>query len=66
MKAWLLAQQAEIEAIKAELQGMVAENQYISDQLAYGKTKTRSYDEGAFRKKADELRGIAVCIMQNR
>ena len=66
MEAWLLAKQAEIEAIKADLQGMVVENQYISDQLAYGKTKTRAYSHLAFRKKADELRGLAVCIMQHR
>jgi len=61
MEAWLLAQQAEIEAIKTEVQGMVALNQYRSDR-----TEVIAYDDGAFQKKVDELRAIASVIMLNR
>ena len=61
MKAWLLAQQAEIEAIKVEVQGMIALNQYRMDR-----DETIAYSDEAFQEKADELRGIATCIMQNR
>lgn len=61
MKAWLLAQQAEIEAIKTEVQGMVAFNQ---DRIS--QSKTVAYGDMAFQKKADELRSVARCIMQWR
>ena len=61
MEAWLLAQQIEMEAIKTEVQGMIAENQYhmgLGQGIAYG--------EEAFQKKADELRAIAVRIWEQR
>ncbi len=58
---WLLAQTAEIEAIKTEVQGMVALNQYRTHR---GEVIT--YDEAAFQDKASELRSISMDIMQNR
>ena len=57
MEAWLLAQQIEMEAIKVEVQGMIAENQ-PGDPVVY--------DCGAFREKAAELRSIAVRIWEQR
>ena len=57
MEAWLLAQQIAMEAIKVEVQGMIAENQ-SGEPVAY--------DSNAFQKKADELRGIAVRIWEQR
>jgi len=59
MGSWLLAQQAEIEAIKAEIQGMIALNQYRIDRQ-----ETIAYDEDAFQEKADALRSVAAYIMQ--
>jgi len=59
MEAWLLAQQIEMEAIKAEIQGMIAMNRYRMDR-----TEAIVYSDDAFQKKADELRCIATCIMQ--
>jgi len=61
MEAWLLAQQAEIEAVKAEIQGMIALNQY-----RFHRSESIAYVDNDFQKKADELRGIATCIIQNR
>ena len=61
MESWLLAQQIEMEVIKTEVQGMIAENQYhmgLGQNVAYG--------EEAFQEKADELRNIATCIMKFR
>jgi len=61
MEAWLLAQQAEMEAIKAEIQGMIALNQY---RISRG--ETIAFNDDAFQGKADILRSIATCIMQSR
>ncbi len=58
---WLLAQTAEIEAIKTEVQGMVALNQYRTYR-----GEVIAYDEEAFQDKASELRSISMDIMQNR
>uniref|UniRef100_A0A6M3XYJ8 Uncharacterized protein n=1 Tax=viral metagenome TaxID=1070528 RepID=A0A6M3XYJ8_9ZZZZ len=61
MESWLLAQYSEIEAIKAEIQGMVALNQY-----RLSRDETIAYDDNAFQEKADALHSISTCIMQNR
>jgi len=61
MESWLLARQAEIEAIKTEVQGMIALNQY-----RISRDRTIAYDEDAFQEKANALYEIANCIMQNR
>ncbi len=53
MEAWILAVYAEIEALKAEIEGMKALNQYRID---VGKTIT--YDDKAFQEKADLLWSI--------
>ena len=61
MESWLLAQQIEMEVIKTEVQGMIAENQYhmgLGQSVAYG--------EEAFQEKANELRAIAVRIWEHR
>lgn len=58
---WLLAQKTEIEAIKAEIQGMIAKNQYWMSM--YEKVH---YDEDAFQEKAQELRSVGNSIMENR
>lgn len=59
--AWLLAQTAEIEAIKTEVYGMIALNQYRTYR-----GEVIAYDEEAFKDKASELRSISTNIMQNR
>ena len=56
--ASLLAKQAEIEAIKTEVQGMIALNQH---RLSQG--ESIAYVDDAFQEKADELRGVATWIM---
>ena len=61
MEAWLLAQQAEMEAIKVEVQGMIAEN-----QQRINRGESIAYNDDAFQEKAEQLRGVATCIMQNR
>ena len=58
---WLLVQEAEIEAIKIEIQGMIAENQY----RMYRKEQV-AFVEEHFVKKAAELRSIANVIMHYR
>ena len=52
--ARILALQAEMEAIKAEIAGMEAENTHSikNDDCV-------TYSEGFFQRKAEELRGIA-------
>lgn len=61
MEAWLLAQSAEIEAIKAEIQAMIALNQH-----RISRDETIAYIEDHFQQKADELRRVAIFIMENR
>ena len=61
MEGWLIAQQAEMLALETEMQGMVALNQY-----RLSRDETIAYDDEAFQKVADGLRGIAACIMNNR
>ena len=58
---WLLTQMAEIEAIKAEIQGMIALNQY-----RLSREGTIAYDEKSFCDKAFELREISIRIMKYR
>lgn len=57
MESWLLMQKAEIDAINAEIQGMIALNQYQLIQY-----ETVAYDDNAFQEKADELRAVATVI----
>ena len=61
MESWLLAQYSEIEAIKAEIQGMIALNQY-----RISRDETIAYDGDAFQEKADILREVSAMIMQSR
>ena len=61
MESWLLAQYSEIEAIKAEIQGMIAENQYRVDRK-----ETVTFVEEHFIEKASDLRSIANVIMTHR
>ena len=61
MEAWLLAQRAYIASIEAEIQGMVALNQY-----RIRRDETIAYDDAAFQAKAKELQSIANYILQNR
>lgn len=61
MDSWLIAQLAEISAVNAEIQGMIALNQY---RVSRGETP--AYDEAAFQGKADHLWGISNYIMRNR
>ena len=60
MEAWLLAQQAEMEAIKAEIIGMAALNQY-----RISREETIAYNDESFQKKATEFRSIATSIIRN-
>jgi len=60
-QAWLLAQYAEIEAVKADIEGMKATN-----QIRIHRGETPAYDEDAFHEKALFLYGSAQLIMQNR
>ena len=58
---WLLAQKAELLALEAEMQGMIAENQqriHAGNSLAY--------TDKSFNDKAAEIRGVANCIMKYR
>ncbi len=50
-----------MESIKAEVQGMIAANQY---RLA--RDEVIAYNEGAFQEKADALHDISVYIARNR
>ena len=61
MESWLLAQYAEIEAIKAEIQGMIALNQY-----RLSRDETIAYNDDAFQEKADILYRLSTLIIQNR
>ena len=60
-EAYLLAKRAEILAIEAEIQAMVALNQY---RLNRG--ETIAYDDGPFFDKAAELKSISRLIMEAR
>ena len=60
-QAWLLAQYAEIEAVKADIEGMKALN-----QTRIQRGESIAYDEDAFHEKALFLYGSAHLIMQNR
>lgn len=61
MEAWLLAQRAYIASIEAEIQGMIAQNQY-----RIRRDEAIAYDDAAFQAKAKELQSIANYILQNR
>jgi len=61
MNSWLLAKKAEIEAVKVEVAGMVALNQYRIDR-----NETIAYDDVAFQERADMLWNISEEIMKNR
>lgn len=60
MDAWLLAKYAEIEATRAELQGMIALNYY-----RLGRDETIAYDEKAFQEQADALRRISEEVLES-
>lgn len=60
MDAWLLAQYANIEAIKTEVLGMVALNQYRTHR-----GEVIAYDEAAFKEKAETLHNISSQIMRS-
>ena len=60
-EAYLLAQRAYILAIEAEIQGMIALNQYRIQR-----DETIAYDEEAFYSRAEELKSIHEQIMRNR
>jgi hypothetical protein len=59
--AWLLAQRARMLSIEAEIQGMVALNQYRTSR-----GETIAYDDTAFQESADELMSIYYEIMKHR
>ena len=61
MESWLVAQYAEIEAVKAEIEGMKVLNQYRIDR-----GETIAYNDEAFQEKADHLWAISETIMKNR
>jgi hypothetical protein len=61
MESWLLAKQAEILAIEAEIQGMVAEN-----LIRVRRDEVPAYNDIAFSEKAEQLRYLADYIMINR
>lgn len=58
---WLEAQKCMVLAIEAEIQGMIAENKHLEFERHEVK-----YGEKDFCAKADELRSMHDCIMQNR
>ena len=58
---WLLIQKAEIDAINAEIQGMIALNQY-----RISRDETIAYDDNAFQDKANELRSMGNLINKYR
>lgn len=58
---WLLMQRAELDALNAELNGMIALNYY---RISRG--ETIAYMEEHFQEKADEIREIATLIAKNR
>jgi len=60
MKSWLLAMQANIEAIKVEVQGMVAANQ---ERISRG--EAIAYNEEAFQEKAKILYDLEGFIIEN-
>ena len=60
MKSWLLAVQANIEAVKVEVQGMVAANQ---ERISRG--EAIAYNEGAFQEKAKILYDPEGFLMEN-
>ena len=60
-QTWLLAHQAEIEAIVAEIKGMEAEN-----QVRAHRGEAPAYNEAAFQAKAEMLNGISYQLWRNR
>lgn len=61
MESWLVATQAEIEAIVAEVKGMEAEN-----QVRAHRGEAPAYNEAAFQAKAEVLNGISYHIWRSR
>jgi hypothetical protein len=61
MKAWLLAKQAQMMAIQAEIEGMKAENTFKFNTEEY-----IPYGEDQFQEKAQELYGIYNEIIETR
>ena len=59
--SWLLMQQAELMALQAEMQGMIALNQY-----RMSRDETIAYDESAFHETARQMRDVAQVIAQYR
>ncbi len=58
---WLLAQRSRIASLEADIQGMVALNQY-----RLSRDEIIAYDDEAFQAVAKELLGIHTMIMKNR
>ncbi len=59
MEDWLLVQYVKIEAVKAEIEGMKALNQYRIDR-----DETIAYVDDAFQEKANYLWGISQVITE--
>lgn len=60
-QAWLLAQYAEIEAVKADIEAMK-----VLNQARIQRGESIAYNEDAFHEKALFLYNSAHLIMQNR
>lgn len=61
MEPWIVAQNAQIYAVIAEIEGMKAENVQRE-----GSGRSLAYTEDAFFEKANELRSLSDYIMRNR
>lgn len=59
--SWLLMQQAELMALNAEMQGMIALNQY-----RMARDETIAYDEKSFVDIAEQMRSVAQIIAKYR
>ena len=59
MEGWLLSQKASIASIEAEIQGMMAENQY---RISLGEGIV--YRDKAFQEKADALLTISKDVLK--
>ena len=60
MDAQLIAFQADIAAIQAEVQGMIALNEHRSSR-----DETLAYDDEAFQEKANSLWAIGGCLRES-
>ena len=58
---WLLMQQGELMALNADMQGMIALNQY-----RISRDETIAYDDKAFNDIAEQMRSVADMIAKYR